>query len=122
MKDSKLKNENNIDIYKSRQEQIEIIEKRKTLRKVIKKCQKKKENEENSGICSYKWNNDKKDLESVLNNKIKNAEEQVPIKRKSQRDGNPDNSEEEEDEDTEKINKELQKTDVRNSLEIPMMR
>jgi hypothetical protein len=42
-----------INIYKSIQEQIETIEKRKTLR-AINKCEKKKENEEDSGIRSYK--------------------------------------------------------------------
>jgi hypothetical protein len=45
----------------------------------------------------------------------------MPIKRKSERGYIPDISEEE-DEDTEEIIKELQKTDLRCSLEILMMR
>jgi G:T/U-mismatch repair DNA glycosylase len=43
-----------IDIYKSKQGQIETIEKRRTLRKAIKRCGRKKENEEDSNIRSYK--------------------------------------------------------------------
>jgi hypothetical protein len=64
------------DIYKSRQEQIEIIEKRKTFHKPMKKCKKKKENEDNLNIHNYK------------------TEEQKPIKRKFERDDIPDVSEE----------------------------
>jgi hypothetical protein len=45
--------EKDIDIYKSRQNQIEIIEKRRTLQKVIKKLEKKQENEEEVNIRSY---------------------------------------------------------------------
>jgi hypothetical protein len=65
-----------IDIYKSRQDQIQAIGKRRTLRKGIKKEEKKKENEEDSNIHSYKRCKAKKDFESSLNNKIKKAEEQ----------------------------------------------
>jgi hypothetical protein len=89
-----------IDIYKSRQNQIETIEKRKTLPKAIKRNERKKESEEDSNISSYKRYIAKKDFESALNNEIKKVEEQKPIKRKSERNDTPEVSEEE-DEDTE---------------------
>jgi hypothetical protein len=100
--------EKNIYIYKSREEQIETIEKRRTLRKAIKKCEKKKENEEDSNIRSYKQCKAKKEFESVFSNKMKKAEEQIPVKRMSERDDNSNVSEEEEEEDTEKIIREVQ--------------
>jgi hypothetical protein len=70
-KDPTLTVENNIDVYNVRQDQIEIILKRRTLRKAIKRSERNKENEEDSNIHSYKRYKSKKDFESVLNNEIK---------------------------------------------------
>jgi hypothetical protein len=83
-----------IDIYRSRQEQIEAIEKRRTLRKSIKRSKRNKENEDPS-IQNYKRYKAKKDFESALNNEIKKVKEQKPMKRKSERNDTLEVSEEE---------------------------
>jgi hypothetical protein len=75
--------QNEIDIYKSRQDQIESIEKRRTLKKVIK------------------WYKSKEDFESVLNNEVQKAKQQRPIKRNIERNKFPEVTEDEEDVDTE---------------------
>jgi pyruvate/2-oxoacid:ferredoxin oxidoreductase alpha subunit len=90
-----------IYIYKSRQEKIKIIVKRRTMWKAIKKFVQKKENEKNSDIHGYKG--------YVLSNEIKKSQEQIPVKRKFERNDTSFHSEEEEDEDSEEIIKELQK-------------
>jgi hypothetical protein len=97
--------EKDTDIYKSRRDQIETIEKRRTLKKVMKRTERNKEEEdededdEDSDIHSCKQYKAKKDFESVLHNEVQKA-----IKRKSERDEPSEASEEEdEDEDTEEI-------------------
>jgi hypothetical protein len=79
-----------IDIYKSRQAQIETIEKRRTLKKVIK------------------WYKSKEDFESVLNNEVQKAKQQRSIKRRSERDESPEVTEDEEDDDIEELIREHQ--------------
>jgi flagellar hook-basal body complex protein FliE len=90
--------EKNVDIYKSRQDQIETIEKRRTLRKAIKKHEKKKkDSKDNLNIHFYKPYKTKKDFESALNNEIQKAKQQKQIKRKSKRDSSLEVIEEEKD-------------------------
>jgi hypothetical protein len=108
-RDPTLTIEKNIDIFNSGQNRIETMEKRRTLRKAIKKREKKKENKDDSNIQSYKRYNVKKDFESALNNEIKKAKEQMLVKRRSERANIPKVSEEEDDEDTKKLIKEVQK-------------
>jgi hypothetical protein len=118
-RDPTLTVEKDTDIYKSNLNQIEIIEKRKTLKKAIKRTERNKEDEEDEedeDTHSYKQYKAKKDFESVLHNEVQKA-----IKRKSERDEPSETTEEEEDEDTEEIIRELEKIDLEDSLETPMM-
>jgi hypothetical protein len=98
-----------IEIYNSIQNQIEPIKKRITPEKQSKLARKRK-NEEDSNIHSYKRYKAKKYFESAFNIEIKKAEEHIPPKRNSERDDTLDVSEEEEedDEDTEELIRELQ--------------
>jgi hypothetical protein len=114
--------EKDTDIYKSRQNQIEIIEKRRTLKNLMKKSERNKEDDrwstydpnklwehgneededEDEDLHSCKQYKAKKDFESVLHNEV-----QKVIKRKSERDEPSEDSEkEDEDEDTEELLKE----------------
>jgi hypothetical protein len=99
-----------IDVHRVRQDQIETIEKRRTLRKVIKRSEKNKEDEEDSNIHSYKQYKSKKDFESVLNNEVQKAKQQKPVKRKSERDDSPKVSKQQE-KDTEEIFSQILETD-----------
>jgi hypothetical protein len=82
-RDPTLTIEKDIDIYKSRQDQIEIIEKRRTLKKLINKLERNKEEEEeeDSDTHSYKRYKAKEDFNSVLNKESQKAQQQKPIKR-----------------------------------------
>jgi hypothetical protein len=102
-KDPSLTIEKDTDIYRSRQNQIEIVEKRRALKKVMKRIEEDEEDEEeDEDLHSCKQYKAKKDFESVLHNEV-----QKPIKRKSERDEPSEASEEEkEDEDTEELIKE----------------
>jgi hypothetical protein len=97
-----------IDIYKTRQDQIETIEKRRTLLKAIKRRERKKENEDSSNIHNYKRYKIKKDFESVLNNEVQKTKQQRSIKRKSERNDTSDITQNEEDEDIEDLIREHQ--------------
>jgi hypothetical protein len=96
--------EKDTDLFRSRQNQIEIIEKRRALKKVMKRIKEDEEDEEeDSDLHSCKQYKAKKDFESVLYNEIQKA------KRKFERDESSEASEEEkEDEDTEELIKEHQ--------------
>jgi hypothetical protein len=61
-RDPTLTVEKNIDIYKVSQDHIETIEKRRTLRKAIKRSERNKEDEEDSNIHSFKRYKSKKDF------------------------------------------------------------
>jgi hypothetical protein len=98
-RDPTLTIQKNIDIYKSRQDKIETIEKRRTLKKAIRRSERNKEDEEDSNSHSYKRYKTKKDFESVLNNKVQKAKQQRPIKRKFERDDTSDVTGDEEDEE-----------------------
>jgi cysteinyl-tRNA synthetase len=74
------------------------------------KHEKRKENEEDSGMYSHKPYKVLKYFESALNNEIKKVEEQISIKRKSENDVTSDESEEEEDEDIEELIRKLQES------------
>jgi hypothetical protein len=104
--------EKDIDVYRSRQDQIEIIEKRRTLKKAIKNIERKKEDEEEEedpSIRSYKRYKAKEGFDSALNNELQKAKQQKPIKRKSERNECPEVGEEE-DEDTEEVFRQIRET------------
>jgi hypothetical protein len=92
-----------IDIYKIRQNQIEIIEKRRALKKAIRRSERNKEDNDDSDDHSYKRYKSKKDFESVLHNEVQKAKQEIPIKRKSERD------EDEDENDTEDVIEEYQR-------------
>jgi hypothetical protein len=109
-KDPLLTIQKDTDLYKSRQYQIEIIEKRRTLKNLMKKTERNKEDDEDEDededLHSCKQYKTKKDFESVLHNEIQKA-----IKRKSERDEPSEDSEEEDEnegENTEELIKEHQ--------------
>jgi hypothetical protein len=94
-----LKIQKEIDVYRSRQEQIEIIEKRTLLRKATRKHKKKHSQriyDANSDIRSYKCYKAKKEFESAFNDEIKKVEEESEAPKKFKRDGSDDTEDEEE--------------------------
>jgi hypothetical protein len=105
-RDPTLMIEKDIDIYKSRQDQIDIIEKRRTLKKLLNKLERNKkyeeDKEEDSDTHSYKRYKAKEDFNSVLNKEVKKTQQQKPIKRKSERDETFEFTDDE-DEDTEEV-------------------
>jgi hypothetical protein len=64
-----------INVYKCRQDQINIIEKRRKLRKTVKKNKKRdKRSQHNSDLQSYKRFKAMEDFESTLNDEIEQSE------------------------------------------------
>jgi hypothetical protein len=100
-RDRTLTVQKDIDIYKVRQNQIETIEKRKVLKKAIRRSEQNKEEKEDSDKGSYKPYKSKKDFESVFHNEVQKAKQETLIKRKSERDEPSDLTEDEEGDDTE---------------------
>jgi hypothetical protein len=90
----------NIDVYKSRQEQIKIIEKRIVLPKPTTKHKKKHlhriENDADSDIRRYKPYKAKKEFQLVLNVEINKVEEASEAQKKFKRDDGDDIEDEEE--------------------------
>jgi hypothetical protein len=101
-RDPTLTIQKDIDIYKVRQDQIETIEKRRALKKAIRRSERNKEDEEDLDDHSYKRYKSKKDFESILHNEVQKAKQETPIKRKSERD------EYEDENDTEDVIQEYQ--------------
>jgi hypothetical protein len=87
-----------IDVYKSRQEQINIIEKRRQFRKrkTVRKNRKQERSHHDTEIQSYKCFKAKKEFEFVLNDEIKKVEDESKVQKKFNR-NNSDNTEDEEE-------------------------
>jgi hypothetical protein len=99
-RDPTLKIQKDIDVYNSRKEQIEIIEKRRLFRKAVRKHKKEHVQriyyDDNSDIRSYKHYKPKKEFESTLIDKIKKVEEESEARKKFKRDDSDDSKDEEE--------------------------
>jgi hypothetical protein len=70
-KDPTLEIQKDINVYKCRQEQINVIEKRRRLRKAVRKNRKHERSHHDTEIRSYKRFKAMKEFESVLNDEIK---------------------------------------------------
>jgi hypothetical protein len=96
-KDPTLEIQKDINIYKCRQEQIDVIEKRRKLRKTVKKNKKRdKRSHHDSDIKSYKRFKAKKDFQYALTDEIKKVEEESEGQKKFKRDNSDDTEDEEE--------------------------
>jgi hypothetical protein len=98
-KDQTMKMEKDADIFKSKKEQIEIVEQRRQLQKVTRKHKKKHVHriyyEADSNIRSYKHFKAKKEFESALNDE-KKVKEVSEAQKKFKREDNDDTEDEEE--------------------------
>jgi hypothetical protein len=81
-KDPTLEIQKNINVYKCRQEDINVIEKRRRLRKTVRKNKKHERSHPDSDIKNYKRFKAIKEFESVLNDEIKKVEEASEVQRK----------------------------------------
>jgi hypothetical protein len=95
-KDPTLEIQIDINVYKCRQDQIDIIEKGRKLRKTVRKNRKHERSHHDSDIQSYKRFKAIKEFESVLNDEIKKVEEESEVQRKFNRDDSDDTEDEEE--------------------------
>jgi hypothetical protein len=95
-RDPTLELQKNIDVYKCRQEQIDIIEKRRQFQKTVRKNRKHERSHHDTEIQSYKRFKAKKDFKSFLNDEIKKVEEQSEGQKRFKRDDGDDTEDEEE--------------------------
>jgi hypothetical protein len=96
-KNPTLELQNNINVYKCRQEQIYIIEKRRKLRKTVRKNKKRDQiSHHNSDLHSYKGFKAMKNFESALNDEIKKVEEESEVQKRFKGDDSDDTEDEEE--------------------------
>jgi hypothetical protein len=86
-KDPTLEIQKDIDVYRCRQEQIDIIEERRKLRKAVMKNKKHdKRSQHDSDLHNYKRYKSKKDFESAITDEIKRVEEESEGQMKFKRD------------------------------------
>jgi hypothetical protein len=85
-----------INVYNCRQEQINVIEKRRRLWKAVRKNRKHERSHHDTEIQSYKRFKAIKEFECVLNDEIKKVEEASEVQRKFNRDDSDDTEDEEE--------------------------
>jgi hypothetical protein len=95
-RDPTLELQKNIDVYKCRQEQINIIEKRRWLQKTIRKNRKHDQSHHDTEIQSYKCFKAKKDFKSALTDEIKKVEDESEVQKRFKRDDSDDTEDEEE--------------------------
>jgi hypothetical protein len=90
-RDPTLEVQKDINVYKCRQDQIDIIEKRRNLRKTVKKNKKhERRSHHDSNIRSYKRFKAMQDFDSALNDEIEQSEKRF------KRDNSDDTEDEEE--------------------------
>jgi hypothetical protein len=96
-RDLSLEVQKDIDVYRSRKEQIRIIERRRHLWKTSRKNNKHDQrSQHDSDIQSYKRFKTKKEFESAITDEIKKVEEESESQKKFKRDSSDDNEDEEE--------------------------